>query len=79
MKYFENVQPTAFLNRLGMVPKDTLLAKGFFVHVVLKGKTDILKYNCYLPLRRECGIARMNLNSRTDCIILTMLERMRLT
>ena len=38
-----------------------------------------LKYNCYRPLRRECGIACMNLNSRTDCIMLAMLERMRLT
>ena len=31
------------------------------------------------PLRRECGIACMNLNLRTDCIMLAMLERMRLT
>ena len=30
-------------------------------------------------LRRECGIACMNLNSKTDCIMLTMLERMRVT
>ena len=30
-------------------------------------------------LRREFGIAHMNLNSRTDCIMLTMLEHMRLT
>ena len=37
-----------------------------------------LKYNCYRPLRRECGITRMNLNSRTDCIILARLELMRL-
>ena len=36
-----------------------------------------LNYNCYRPLRRECGIARMNLNSRTDCIMLAMLECMR--
>ena len=41
----------------------------------------ILPYNknCYRPLRRECGIECMNLNSKTDCIMLTMLERMRLT
>ena len=38
-----------------------------------------LKYNCYRLLRRECGIARMSLNSRTDCIVLTMLKRMRIT
>ena len=30
-------------------------------------------------LRQECNIAHMNLNSRTDSIMLTMLERMRLT
>ena len=38
-----------------------------------------LKYNCYRLLRRECGIACMNLNLRTDSITLTMLEHMRLT
>ena len=38
-----------------------------------------MKYNCYCPLRRECGIACTNLNSKTDRIMLTMLERMRLT
>ena len=38
-----------------------------------------VKYNCYCPLRRECGIECVNLNSRTDCIMLAMLERMRLT
>ena len=38
-----------------------------------------LKYNCNRPLRQDCGIARMNLNSRTDSIMLTMLVRMRLT
>ena len=38
-----------------------------------------LTYNCYRPLRRECGIACMNLNSRTDYIMLAMLERMRVT
>ena len=27
-----------------------------------------LTYNWYRPLRRECGIARMNLNSKTNCI-----------
>ena len=56
-----------------MIPKDTLSQKR---SLHLKGE---LKYNCYHPLRRECGIARMNLNSRTDCITLTMQERMRLT
>ena len=34
---------------------------------------------CYRSLRRKFGIARMNLNSRTDCIMLTMLGRVRLT
>ena len=38
-----------------------------------------LKYNCYRALRREFSIARMNLNSRMDCITLTVLERIRLT
>ena len=38
-----------------------------------------MKDNFYRQLRRECGIACMNLNSKTDCIMLTMLERMRLT
>ena len=44
-----------------------------------RGNWYYLKYNCYRPLRRECGIAHINLNSRTDCIMLTMLERKRLT
>ena len=38
-----------------------------------------LKYNFFRLLRQECGITHMNLNSRTDCIMLAMLERMRLT
>ena len=38
-----------------------------------------LKCNCYRPLGRECGIALRNLNSRTDCIMLAMLEHMHLT
>ena len=70
-------QHTTFFNRARDNSKIYVVTKAFFA---LKEKNwYYLKYNCYCPLRRECGIARMNLNSRTDCIMVTMLELMRLT
>ena len=56
-----------------MIPKDALSQKRFFV---LKGRTDIT-LNITDIFKR--GIACMNLKSKPDCIMLTMLERMRLT
>ena len=60
-----------------MIPKDTLPQKRSLHY---KGELIYLPeiYNCYRLRRREFGIARMNLNLRIDCLMLTMLERMRL-
>ena len=70
-------QHATFLNRAKDDSKRCAVIKAF---LALKGRTDITwNINCYRPLRRECVIACMNLNSKTDCIMLTMLERMRLT
>ena len=70
-------QHNTFLNRSRDDSKSYAATITFFA---LKGRTDYYpKYNCYRPLRRGFGIARMNLNSRMDCITLTMLEHMRLT
>ena len=66
---------TTSLNRARDDSKRYAVTKAFFA---LKN-WYYLKYNCYHQLRRECGIAGMNLNSRMDSIMLTMLERMRLT
>ena len=64
-------------SRVGVIQKRYAVTKALFA---LKGKNwYYLKYNCYCPLRRECGITCMNLNSRTACIMLAMLECMRLT
>ena len=69
-------QHTKFLNWARDDSKTYAATKTFFA---LEGRTDIMKHNCYRPLRRDCNIAHMNLNSRTDSIMLTMLECMRLT
>ena len=70
-------QHATFLNRAKDDSKRCAVTKAF---LALKGRIDITwNINCYCPLRQECGIECMNLNSKTDCIMLTMLERMRLT
>ena len=70
-------QHTTSLNRARDDSKRYAVTKALFA--LKRENWYNLKCNCYHPLRRECGIARMNLNSRTDLIMLTMLERMRLT
>ena len=68
---------TTFFNRVGGDSKKIRCHKSVLCN--RRENWYYLKYNCYRPLKRECGITCMNLNSRMDCIMLAMLECMRLT
>ena len=70
-------QHTEFLNRARDDSKRYAVTKAFLC--TKRENWYYLKNNCYRPLRRECNIAHTNLNLKTDSIMLTMLERMRLT
>ena len=70
-------QHTEFLNRARDDSKRFAVTKAFLC--TKRENWYYLKHNYYRPLRRECNIAHMNLNLRTESIMLTMLERMRLT
>ena len=61
-------QHTTFLNRARDDSIRYAVTKVFFA--LKKENWYYLEYNCNCPLRQEFRSARMNLNSRTDCITL---------